>query len=195
LINVRTELALRLLPLRKAFDDITARYAALRSDASVTAALAALGPDEHLGPSHTLRDLGRTLDRLQPLVFSDAMPVYREGKYYRVAALVNDAQPLTFSFVGTGERTVIPQNLAEAAGLNAAAAPTVKIHIEGGREVTAALVKISSLRFGRHVFRDVEAYILPPEAADVGARVGAGVFVGYRVQLGPGGLSLTIEGN
>ena len=86
----------------------------------MTAALAAIGPEERLGPSHVLHDLGHVLDRLQPLVLSDTLPVYREGKFYRVTALVNDAQPLTFSFVGTGERTIIPQNLAEAAGLSVA---------------------------------------------------------------------------
>ena len=107
---------------------------------------------------------------------------------------MNDAQPLTFSFVGTGERTIIPQNLAETAGLSVAGAPTAKIHVEG-RELTAAVIKIPRLRFGPHVFHDVEANIVPPEAADVGARIGATVFVGYRVQLGPGGLSLKIEGN
>ena len=79
LINARTDLALRVLPLRKDLDEATARYEALRRDASVTAALAAVGAEERLGPSHVLRDLGHVLDRLQPLVLSDTLPVYREG--------------------------------------------------------------------------------------------------------------------
>ena len=55
-------------------------------------------------------------------------------------------------------------------------------------------MKVPQLRFGRHVLRDVDAYILAPEAADIGARIGAGAFAGYRVQLDADRLVLTVGG-
>ena len=168
LIIVRTDMMVRLLPMREAMDHLTQRYHALHDETAVTAALASLTPKQTLGLSRSLLDGWKIVDKLQPMVFSDSVPVSRDGKIYRVTAIVNERQPLTFSFVGTGEPTLIPQNLAEAAGLivNVKAAQT-KLRVAKDRDEMAWRMKVPQLRFGRHVLRDVDAYILAPEAADI----------------------------
>jgi hypothetical protein len=195
LMSVRTDLAIRLLPMREAMDHLTERYDALRHDGEVTAALASLNPPGTLGPLKNFRDGWKIVDKLQPMVFSDALPVFRESHFYRVTAIVNERQPLTFSFMGTSSPTLIPQNLAEAAGLSIDEhAQKIKLRLGGGREEMGWRTKVPQLRFGSHVLHDVEAYILAPEAADVGARIGAQAFVGYHVQLDADRLLLVVGG-
>jgi hypothetical protein len=193
LIIVRNDLMLRLLPLLEAMDRLTQHYDSLQQDHGVIAALASLSPPEKLGPSKGFRDTWKIVDKLQPMVFSEGMPVSREGRFYRVTAIVNERQPLTFCFLGTGEPTLIPQNLAEAAGLTIdPKALRIKLRVARGRQETAWPMKVPRLRFGRAVLHDVDAYILAPEAADMGARIGASAFSGYRVQLDVDRLLLTV---
>lgn len=195
LIIVRTDLMVRLLPMREAMDHLTQRYHELHDETAVTAALASLTPKQSLGLSHSLLDGWKIVDKLQPMVFSDSVPVSRDGPIYRVTAIVNERQPLTFSFVGTGEPTLIPQNLAEAAGLIVDAKATqIKLRVAKDRDELAWRMKVPQLRFGRLVLRNVDAYILAPEAADIGARIGAGAFAGYRVQLDTDRWQLTVGG-
>ena len=152
-------------------------------------------PKQSLGLSRSLRDGWKIVDKLQPMVFTDALPVCRESSFYRVTAIVNERQPLTFSFMGTGQQTLIPQNLAEAAGLTIdAKTPKIKLRVAAGRDEMAWRIKVPQLRFGRHVLNDVEAYILAPEAADIGARIGAQAFAGYHVQLDADHLLLIVGG-
>jgi hypothetical protein len=201
LVVIRADLMVRLLPMQEAMDRLTKRYDALHNETGLTAAIASLKTSDLLGPSRNLLDGWKIVDKLQPMVFSDALPVSREGHFYRVAAIVNERQPLTFSFVanggfvGTGEPTLIPQNLAEAAGLTVdAKAPQIKLRVANGRDEMTWRIKVPQLRFGRQVLRDVDAYILAPEAADIGARIGAGAFAGYHVQLDADHLLLTFGG-
>jgi hypothetical protein len=195
LINVRTEVTLRLLPIREEIEQMTQSYAALRRDNNVMAEVASLGRQESLGPQKHWRDGAKIFDKLQSIVLSDSLPVVRDGQFYRVTAIVAGRQPLTFSFMGTGgEPTLIPQNLAEAVGLVIDEhAPRVKLRL-AGREEIVRRTKVPQLRFGRHVLRDVESYVLPPEAADLGARISATAFAGLHVQLDAEHLLLNIGG-
>jgi hypothetical protein len=196
LVNLRTEMAIRLLPLRAALEKLTTRYDLMREDAGIAAAIVATGTGDPLGPARNMHDAAKTLDRLSSVVFPDWLPVYRDGNLYRVTALVNDKQPLTFSFGDTSQRTVILQSQAEAAGLKwDDAAPRVKYRVAAGRDEMVRVVKIPRLRFGRVVLTNVEAGILPPEAADVGARIGPGAFERHGVHLDAEHLLLYIPGS
>ena len=196
LVNLRTEMAIRLLPLRPTLDKLLSRYDLLREDAGVMAAIAAAGASDQLGPLPATRDATKTLDRLHAEVFPDWLPVYRDGSLYRVTALVNDRDPLTFSFGDTGQRTVITDNQAATAGLKFdEKIPAVRIRVAPGRDELVRLVKIPRLRFGRVILSNVEAAVLPPEAADLGARIGPGAFEGHRVHLDAEHFSLYIPGS
>jgi hypothetical protein len=59
----------------------------------------------------------------------------------------------------------------------------------------AQVVRIAQLRLGRNVIKNVEAYILPPEAADVGTRIGPNSLPGYQVRINSNRFQLTIEGS
>jgi len=120
---------------------------------------------------------------------------YREGNVYRFTALINDRRPLTFSFGNQGEQTIIPQNQAETAGIVPSPdAKKISYHVAEGRDVPALVVQIPQLRLGRNVAKNVEALILPPEAADVGARIGPNALPGYRPRIDAARLLLIIEG-
>ncbi len=196
LIVVRTELMVRLLPMRATLDRLGERYDALRRDNGVMAALASVGPEESLGRLKNLRDNWRIVDKLQSMVFNDSLPVAREGSFYCITAIANERQPLTFSyFANKDQQMLIPQNLAEAAGIVIDAhTPKSKVLVARGRTTMAWRVKLPQLRFGRHVLHGVDAFVLPPEAADIGARIGSQSFAGYRVQLDAERLTLTVSG-
>jgi gag-polyprotein putative aspartyl protease len=193
LIAIRTDIMLRLLSMRREMEELTVHYDALRHESGILPAIVSTGP-ESLGALQSMHEQWKLVDKLQPLLFGDSLPVAREGKSYCVTLIVNERQPLTFSSMGAGpQQFLIPQNLAEACGLAVSGhAPKVKLHVAKGRDVVAWRTKISQLRFGRHAFRDVDAYVLPPEAADIGARIGAQSLAGYHPQLDNERLTLTL---
>lgn len=196
LVNARAEATLKFLAYRNTPDDLPQLYERLRADPSISAAIAALPTTDQLGPRKDLRESWRAfVDKLDASLLNDTLPVYREGKVYRFAAIINDRRPLTFTFGNPGEPTVIPENLAEAAGLTAAPdARRVSYRIAEGREVTVQVIRLAQIRLGRNTVKDVEAYILPPEAADAGARISANSLPGYRARIDPARFQLIIEG-
>ncbi len=192
LVNLRIELAIKFFAIRGPAEEIARRYERLRQDQVVQAAMPA---DEQLGPTKTLQEKRKIFEKVEAIVLDEKLPVAREGKAYRVTALVNDHRPLTFSYVGADEKTVIPQALAEAAGVTASEQSSIsKYRVGPGREVEVRAVTIPQLRFGRSAIRDVKAYLLPPEASDIGARLGTGAVPGYRPKLDVNRLQLTILG-
>jgi hypothetical protein len=196
LVNARAEATLKFLVYRDTPADLPQRYERLKNDSTVAAALAALPTPDRLGPDKTVCDGWRAcVDRLDGSLLNDNLPVYREGNVYRFTAIVNDRRPLTFSFGNQGEPMVIPQNLAETAGIMAPAdAKKVTYHVAEGRDVPALAVQIPQLRLGRNVAKNVNALILPPEAADIGARIGPDALPGYRPRIDAARLLLIIEG-
>ncbi|HKD37869.1 MAG TPA: retropepsin-like aspartic protease [Pirellulales bacterium] len=196
LANAQAEATIKFLALRSVSVDLPQLYEPLEKNASVTAALAALPTKDRLGPRKELRDEWRAcVKRLDAALLNDAVPVYREGGVYRVTAIVNDRRPLTFTLGKGDEPTAIAQNLAEAAGIVAPAdARRVKYHAGEGRDVTAQVARIPLIRFGRDTAKNVEALVLPPEAADIGARISSAALPGYKAQIDGGNFQLKFEG-
>jgi hypothetical protein len=196
LVNARAEATLKFLAYRDTPDDLPQLYERLRADSSISAAIAALQTSDQLGPRKDLRDVWRAfVEKLDASLLNDTLPVYREGKVYRFAAILNERRPLTFTFGNPGEPTLIPQNLAEAAGLIAAPdSRQIRYRVAEGREVSVQVIRIAQIRLGRNTVKDVEAYILPPEAADVGARISANSLPGYRARVDPAKFQLIVEG-
>ncbi len=194
LATARAELTIKYLAMQNFPQAYGERYERLRQDPAITAALAAL-PEDQLGPARQIQDKRRAIDRIDSEILNDALPLYREGTTFRLTAIVDDRQPLTFGVAGDNDPTVIPQNLAEAAGLSAdETAPRRKLRVAPNRDELVQEVKITKLRFGRNVVANVTAFILPPEAADLGPRIGSKSLPGYRVKIDPARLQLSIEG-
>lgn len=196
LSNARAEATIKFLALRGVPDNLPQLYERLEKDSSVSAALATLPEKDRLGPRKDLRDAWQAcVERLESVLLNDKLPVYREGNVYRVTAIINDRRPLTFTIGKADEPTAIAQNLAEAAGIVAPAdARRAPYHAGEGRDVTAQVVRIPLVRLGRNTAKNVEAYILPPEAADVGARISSAALPGYKAQIDGSKFQLTIEG-
>ncbi len=162
-VDARVELVQSLLTIRKLVEELPAAYEKLAADSELTAALAALSPPGQLGSGKNYAAEVRGLGRLEKLVFNDAIPFYRDGKQPRVTGVVNEELPVTFSFYESSEPTVITHSMSESLGIDVSAAPRTKVRLGGNAEFNVRQVRLTSVRFGRHVVRDVEALVLSPD--------------------------------
>ncbi len=193
LVDVRTELGRSLLTIRKLVEGLPAAYEKLARDSELTAALAALSPPGQFGSGKNYAAELRGLARLEKTIFNDAVPFYRDGKQPRVTALVNEELPLTFSFYESSEPTVITHAMAESLGIDVSAAPRTKVRLGGNADFNVRQVRLKSVRFGRHVVRDVEALVLPPDDESAGARIGGRTLREIRPRFQPERLVLQFE--
>lgn len=190
---VRSELAVHLLLIARRVEELPQVYERLRQRREVSAALARLPANTQLGSGKTYASNLRSLDRIERRIFGDVLPLYREGKHLRVSAIANEELPITFTIYQNTEPTVITYSMAEALGLSLAGKQPVNIRIDGGGNVAVQKASLASLRFGRHVMKDVEVHVLPPEAEHFGARLSLGAFKGARVTLNAERLRLRFE--
>ncbi len=163
LVDARTELGRSLLTSRKLVEGLPAAYEKLARDSELTAASAALSPPGQFGSGKNYAAELRGFGRLEKLIFNDAVPFYRDGKQPRMTALVNEELPITFSFYESSDPTVITHSMAESLGINVSAAPRTKVRLGGNADFNVRQVRLMSVRFGRHVVRDVEALVLSPD--------------------------------
>jgi hypothetical protein len=99
--------------------------------------------------------------------------------------IVNERAPVTFTWLSSNEPLVLTDAVAEAAGLerNSADADRVVIRVEPNRTLSASPATVATIRLGQHILHDVDALVLPPEAEDLGARIGVDAWSGYNVTL------------
>ena len=192
LVAIRSETAFHVLTARRNISQASARFEALRADPEVIAALAALEPPGQLAPARTFGNEIRSLERIEKAIFTDELPLYREGKLWRVTGIANEELPLTFSFSESSEPTVITHTMADALGLDLAKKPEREQRI-GGANVRGKSARLDSLRFGRYVLKDVQVLVLPPESENLGARISPAAFQGLRVRIVPERLLLRLE--
>jgi hypothetical protein len=169
-------------------------YQTLRQNDDVASALRQLAGGHRLGP---LRDYGadlRRLDEFEQFVFSQSTPLYLQSGHLRMGGILDERMPITFTWRESSEPTVITAALAQAAGIVPEDdAPEMPIGCGGGRRLPAKRVVLKSLRFGKHVLREAEAWLLPPEGEDFGCRIGSTAFTGYQVAAEPALLRFRIE--
>lgn len=171
-INARMTLALALLKVRASYNQMQEEYTRLGQDSQVAAALEVLEMSDSLGPLENYSvQLSRRLDRLVEAAFSHRMPVYMRSSQWRVSFILNEATPFTFSYVEEEAPTVIPASLVQLAGLEVSESGKRMNLTYGDRIVVGREVILPQLRLGRHVLNDVPAWVLPPEAEDLGARI------------------------
>jgi hypothetical protein len=181
------------LAVRELVDRLPSIYEKLASDSDVTSALAALTPAGQLGSGKTYAGEVRGLSRLEKLIFNDAVPFYRDGKQVRITGLVNEELPVTFSFYESNDPTVITYSMAESLGIDLSSAPRTKVRLGGNSEFNVRQTRLGSVRFGRHVVRDLEALVLSPDDESAGARIGGRSLRGIRPRLEPERLMLHLE--
>jgi len=194
LIAARDELGLAMLDIRSLTAGLDESYEQLRRDPEVAVALERLGPQHRLGPVKNYHSELKRLSKLEPLVFTAEGLMYRESGKFRVSAILNESVPAIFSWSETSEPAVIPASLAQALGIEIdPAAQRITQRTPDGRELSLQAVKIPKLRIGKVVVENVEAFVLPPEGEDQGARLGAISLRDYAVTLEPHLLRLTLK--
>lgn len=188
----RSLLQLGLLWIRAQTPKLAEEYARLARLPDVAEALKLLG-NEKLGP---LKNYGPEVKRLaeyDKLVFTDWLPAYQQAGQTRLTAIVNEQSSVTFTWQEESEgKLLLPASVLEPCGLNLpedSPRQTVKI---ADRTVSARELVIPTLRLGRHLAKNLTAWILPPEGEDLGARLPRRILTGLRINIELDRLRLTV---
>lgn len=194
-VNARTEVTLKLLAYRVTPYDLAERYQQLTKESAVAAVLSGSDESPQLGPQKGLCDRWRfVVDSYSTNLLGNTLPVYRDGHAFRFTAIINERRPITFTLDSADGPMLIPQDLADAAGLSIGSnAPQTTYRVAEGRDVKVQKVQIEQVRLAGHASKNVPAYILPPEAADVGAKIGPNSLHGLNLHLNSAKFQLTIS--
>ena len=194
LVGDRSELAYQALRARRSIDQLSTTYEQLKSNPAVVAALQSLDPPGQLGTARAYANELRTLDRIDKLLFGDELPTYREGKDWRITGIANEELPIAFTFFQNTGPTTISRSMAESLGLDVAGKPEQDRRLEGGENVKVVPARLESLRFGRHVLRNVDVLVLSPDNENLSAhRISAATFRGLKVRVVPERLLFVME--
>lgn len=190
----RSLLQLALLWIRAQTPKLAEEYARLAKLQDVAAALKQLG-NEKLGP---LKNYGLEVKRLpefDKLVFTDWLPAYQQTGQTRFSAIVNEQAPVTFTWSeDTDGKLLLPASVLEPCGLALPDKATPQQPIKlGDRRLLACQLTVPSLRLGRHVAKNLTAWVLPPEGEDLGARLPRQALAGLRINIELDRLRLTVS--
>lgn len=195
LTNRRNDLSVAILSIHDARPQLRSAYEKLAGDQQIVAALKQAGSAQRLGASEEF-DSKRFLKRLahyEQQVFTDDLPLYRVGDEMRVSALIGRT-PVTFTWQSSSEPTMLTASVIEAAGLTVPDdAPQMQRRFPDDRKLTVRRFKIPYLRFGRHVFKDVPAFALPPEGERYGAQIGPIALEGQSPRAEPERMRLVLR--
>jgi hypothetical protein len=180
--------------IRDLVPELQRQYSALQQEREVTEALARLGPTHRLGPIGGYVDELPRLNVFEPLVLTDWTPIYREAGHLRLGAILDGHLPVTFTWHAGSEPMLITANMAQALGLEAlvGGAPR-RLAVAPGREYELRPVRLRSLETGGCRVAGPFALVLPPEAEDLGARVGPAAFPGWQLSLQAEQLKLSFQ--
>jgi hypothetical protein len=151
----------------------------LAKNTAVQAALARLGSPHRLGSGKNYEsDAAERLARIDRIVRSNVVNIYRDDGHARISTIVNGATPVTFSLRHGEGPTHLPHSLAASLNLLTDNAPVTSYTV-GGRKLACRRVKVASIVVGGLELRNVEALALPPEGEDLGAKLGRAAYGGH----------------
>jgi hypothetical protein len=180
--------------IRQAAAQLKSDYGRLAANSEINAALKQ-SKRQRLGPQRGYQgDLDRLSD-YEALAATRWVPIYQQSGHTRVTALVDDRSAVTFTWSDASDQPVVlTASAAEAIGLAPSPAGEGETILAApGRTVAARPITLRYLRLGRCVVRNVPAYVLPPEAEDVGNRLGRTALVEHRVRMEPERLRMWID--
>lgn len=180
----RATLAIDLAWIRSTAAANAERYRALAGDDDLSRLIQETGEKCRLGPARNYQVEVRKLKEYDKLAFASHAPLYLQSGRVRVTAVVNDTACVTFSWSEASDAvTYLPATVAHAAGIEVPAdarRETLKID---GRTIEAREVFLSSLRLGSSHGKSVAAFVLPPEAEDLGAQLTPLALSPWRVRI------------
>jgi hypothetical protein len=195
LASQRCEMLAAIAWIREAVPAIIDQYMTLTSDAELAQTLRSGGEGQRLGPQRTYKaDLRRLVD-YEKLAATPWVPTFQQGGHTRLTLLLDERATATFTWTGDADLPVVlTASAAQAAGLAVPVdADRETIEAAPHREVNAQRITIGYLRLGSCVLRGVRAFVLPPEAEDVGNRLGRPALAGHRVRWEPERLRMWID--
>lgn len=195
LASQRCELLAAVAWIREAVPALFDQYMTLSADAELGSALKRAGHDHRLGPQRSYKaDLARLTD-YERLAATPWVPTFEQAGQIRMTLLLEERAAATFTWIShEGQPVVLTASTAQAAGLVIPKdAVSETIPAAPKREVAARRITIGYFRLGRCVLRGVTAYVLPPEAEDVGNRLGREALAGHKVRLEPERLRMWID--
>ena len=193
LAGERCELLADVAWIRESVPALKSEYARLAAEPEIAAALAQ-SKKQRLGPQRGYRSDLEKLAEFEELAATRWMPIFQQSGQTRLTALVNDRTATTFTWSEASDQPVVlTASAAEAAGLDVPADAQRENVLAGQRTIAAPRITIKYLRLGRCVLRDVPAYVLPPEAEDLGNRLGRTALIEHRVRLAPQQLRMWID--
>lgn len=179
------ELTLDFLRAQRDVKQIEQRYAELSDDPQVGAALAKLNSSpDRLGPSRQfIRDC-KQFNRLEDRLMSDTVPAIWKGEHCSLSVILNEKIAVPFRYWPGDKFTLVPQSVLEQAGVAIEPnAPLVEFFSnDGNQSFVCRRIRLATIRIGRHVIKDSEVLVLPPQAEQLGPALGADVLVGFDVQ-------------
>src|SRR5262249_31637123 len=134
------------------------------------------------------------MEEARRLAINVDAPLYRVSGKWRTSILIGDATPAACTLADRGPPLVIPDSVARAAGLVAAKdVPRQRYTAADGRSLELRVVKVPRIRIGGRVISQVEAWLLPPEAEDLGVLLSRQYLGGYQFELDPAKLRLVLH--
>jgi hypothetical protein len=162
----RNALATAIVRIRQAVPQLQQLYDRLSQSTAMLQALAQLGEGHRLGPQRSYQAELARLAEYERLAYTPWTPVYWQGSHLRFSVLVDERLPLTFCWVDSGsEPATLTHTAAEAAGIIVPQdAPRQSVSLGRDRRVQASRVVVPQLRIGKLVLKEIEVFVLPPEA-------------------------------
>lgn len=193
-INARNALAVTALGYADSLDRINNRYEALRRDAEILRALATLGRQNMLGGGRNLAAAAPQIDEARRVALGAEAPLYRVGGQWRTTLLIGNTTPTTCTLVEQGPPLLLPETVARSAGVaEEKDLPRRQLRAADGRQFEVQVAHLKQIRLGTHGISNVETYLLPPEAEDLGVVLNRRYFGGYRLELQPRRLRLVVQ--
>jgi hypothetical protein len=195
LASQRCEMLAAIVWIREAVPAIIDQYRTLSGDAELSGALRNAGEDQRLGPQRAYKADLRRLEDYEQLAATPWVPTFLQGGQTRLTLLLDERATATFTWTGDADQPVVlTASAAQAAALVVPVdAARETIQAAPNREVTAQRITIGYLRLGRCVLRGVRGYVLPPEAEDLGNRLGPSALAQHRVRMEPERLRMWID--
>lgn len=187
--ELRNALALSILCAPPAQQRLLSDYNRLQKEQAVVEALTALG--HRLSNPRSYVAALRTREDFKAVVFTPWTPLFRENRAFRVAGILNDHVPVTFTWSEGKREILLTRNVAVAANLDLEKAAVGRVRL-GNREYAGKRITLPVLRFGSSQLRNATAIILPPEAEHHGCQISRSVFRDFRVELQPDRLRMII---
>jgi aspartyl protease family protein len=177
-----------ILELRKAVDEITAKYDELKSNPEVTKALASLSAStksqHRLGPSKALGDAIKLLKRSAGSVQTESIELHRENGVFHVMAMLNGKVPVRMVFDTGAGLTTISSKLASQIGLKPSPSDSpVELTVANGAKVQGKKMTIPTVRVGKTVVKNVECAVMPQATGDVDPLLGQSFFKNLTIEF------------